>query len=302
MRAVLAMVVAAVLWSTGGLFIKVISLDAVSLAGWRSGIAAVALFAIARTRGHKVGVPRDPLSWLAAIAYAHILLLFVCATKLTTAANAIFLQYTAPMYVLLLEPLLLKTRFRARDLAFVGVAVAGMLLFFTGRIEAGGWLGNALALASGAFFAVFALAVRSRHDDAGARWTAVAYGNVVLCIGVALYFLGSGLSGLATPAVFAWPATTAESVGIAYLGVVQIGVSYALFAYAISKLSALESTLIGMIEPVLNPVWVFFGTGERPTPWAFLGAALIVGSVAARAAVASRDRDADISVDAPAPS
>ena len=83
MRAVLAMVVAAVLWSTGGLFIKVISLDAVSLAGWRSGIAAVALFAIARMRGHRLTVPRDGLSWLAAVAYAHILLLFVCATKLT---------------------------------------------------------------------------------------------------------------------------------------------------------------------------------------------------------------------------
>jgi drug/metabolite transporter (DMT)-like permease len=289
------MVAAAVLWSTGGLFIKVISLDAVSLAGWRSGVAAVTLFALARTRGHSLELPRHPLSWLAAVAYAHILLLFVCATKLTTAANAIFLQYTAPMYVLLLEPLLLKTRFRARDLAFVGVALGGMLLFFAGRIEAGDWLGNVLALTSGVFFAVFALAIRSRHDDAAARWQAVAYGNVVLFVGVALY-------ELATPATFAWPASAREAAGIAFLGVVQIGVSYALFAYAISKLSALESTLVGMIEPVLNPVWVFLGTGERPTPWAFLGAALIVGSVATRAFVAGRERGEDVSYDVPAPS
>lgn len=289
------MVVAAVLWSTGGLFIKVISLDALSLAGWRSGIAAVTLFALAATRGHRLGLPRTGPALLAAGSYSLILVLFVAATKLTTAANAIFLQYTAPMYVLLLEPLLLGTRFRARDLAFVGVALGGMGLFFVGRLEAGDWLGNAMALASGLFFAVFALAVRARHEDAAARWQAVAYGNLLLFVGVVLYAaLG--------PAVFAWPASAAEAAGIAYLGVVQIGVSYALFAYAISKLSALESTLIGMIEPVLNPVWVYFGTGERPSNWAFLGAALIVGSVAARAAVASRDRDADISVDAPAPS
>jgi drug/metabolite transporter (DMT)-like permease len=295
MWAVLAMVVAAVLWSTGGLFIKVISLDALSLAGWRSGVAALTLFALAAMRGHRLAVPRTAPAWLAAGSYSFILVLFVAATKLTTAANAIFLQYTAPMYVLLLEPVLLKTRFRARDLAFVGVALGGMGLFFVGRLEAGNMLGNALALASGAFFAVFALAVRERKDDAASRWQAVAYGNLLLFIGVVLYAaLG--------PAEFGWPASTAEAAGIVYLGVVQIGVSYALFAYAISKLSALESTLIGMIEPVLNPVWVFFGTGERPSNWAFVGAALIVGSVAARAAVASRDRDADISVDAPAPS
>jgi drug/metabolite transporter (DMT)-like permease len=284
-----------VLWSTGGLFIKVISLDAVSLAGWRSGVAALALFTLARIRGHRLGVPRRALAWVAAVSYALILLLFVCATKLTTAANAIFLQYTAPIYVLLLEPVLLKTRFRARDLVFVGVALAGMLLFFTGRIEAGDWLGNALALTSGAFFAVFALAVRSRHDDAAARWQAVAYGNVILFVALALYTL-------ATPARFARPSTGAEAAGLVYLGVVQIGVAYALFAYAISKLTALESTLVGMIEPVLNPVWVFLGTGERPSSWAFLGAALIVGSVATRAVVASRGRDGEVSYDAPAPS
>jgi DME family drug/metabolite transporter len=295
MHAILAMVVAAVLWSTGGLFIKVISLDALPLATWRSAIAALTLFALAAWRGHRVGLPRTPAAWLAAVSYSFILVLFVAATKLTTAANAIFLQYTAPMYVLLLEPVLLKTRFRARDLVFVAVALGGMGLFFVGRLEAGNWLGNAMALASGLFFAVFALAVRARHDDAGARWQAVTVGNALLCLGVLAYVALS-------PAEFAWPGSPAEAAGLAYLGVIQIGVSYALFAYAISKLSALESTLIGMIEPVLNPVWVFFGTGERPSNWAFLGAALIVGSVAARALVASRSREGDISVDAPAPS
>lgn len=295
MWAILAMAAAAVLWSTGGLAIKVISLDALSLAAWRSGIAAIALFVFATARGHRLGVPRTPLAWLAAGSYAFILVLFVAATKLTTAANAIFLQYTAPAYVLLLEPLVLKTRFRARDLGFVALALGGMALFFVGRLDAGDGLGNAMALGSGLFFAIFALALRFRHDDAAARWQAVTYGNVLLVVGVAVYTAVS-------KAPFAWPATTAETAGVVYLGVIQIGLSYALFAYAISKLSALESTLIGMIEPVLNPVWVFLGTGERPSQWALVGAALIIGSVAARAAIAQRRRGLEPSYDAPGPS
>ncbi len=295
MRPTLAMVAAAVLWSTGGLFIKIISLDALSLAGWRSGIAAVTLFVLARAFGHRLTPPRTLMSWFSALAYAHILVLFVAATKLTTAANAIFLQYTAPMYVLLLEPLLLRTKFRIRDLAFVAVAFAGMGLFFAGRIEVGGWLGNGLALASGVFFAVFALAIRSQHGDAEARWRAVTYGNVFLVVGLTVY-------GLATRTPLGLPANGAETAGVVFLGVVQIGVAYALFAYAISQLSALESTLIGMVEPILNPVWVFFGTRERPTAWALLGAALIVGSVGSRALVNRREPDRDASFDVPAPS
>jgi drug/metabolite transporter (DMT)-like permease len=295
MNPILAMVLAAVLWSTGGLFIKVISVDALSLAAMRSAVAAVALFAIARALGVRVRIPRSPLSWAAAIVYAAILLLFVASTKLTTAANAIFLQYTAPIYVVLLEPVLLKTRFRARELAFVGVSLVGMALFFAGKIEAGNGLGNLLALASGVCFAVFALLSRMRHDDAEARWQAVTCGNAILPVAIFTWFA-------LTPAEASWPSGAGEVAGILFLGVVQIGVAYALFVYAIARLSALESTLVGMIEPMLNPVWVFFGTGERPSTWAFLGAALIVGSLVVRAVVTQNDRRDDASFDVPAPS
>jgi drug/metabolite transporter (DMT)-like permease len=278
MKSVLAMLAAAVLWSTGGLFIKIIALDAMSLSTWRSLVAAVTMLVLAELRGQRMRVPRTKMAWLAASLYAATLLSFVFATKMTTAANAIFLQYTAPIYVLILEPFLMKTRFRPRDIVYVGIALGGMALFFVGKLEAGGMAGNVMALASGVFFAGLMITMRLQHGDVAARWQAVTFGNLVLAAGVGLYLL-------VTPATLGMPANWSEVGGVLFLGIVQIGIAYALFAYAIAKLGALESTLIGMIEPVLNPVWVFLGTGEQPAAWAFLGAALIVGAVVARSVI-----------------
>lgn len=277
----LAMLLAAALWSTSGLLVKLISMDAVSLAGWRSGIAAVTLLAIARGNGIRVGVPRGALSWTAAVSYAAILFLFVAATKVTAAANVIFLQYTAPIYVLLLEPLFLKTRYRMRDFGFVALAVGGMSLFFLGRIEAGDWRGNAMALGSGFAFGLFALLARSRHQDDSARWQGVVWGNWVLFVAMVLFFLIG-------PQRMSWPRGLPETAGVLFLGLLQIGCAYALFTYAISKLSALETMLIAMLEPILNPIWVYLGTGESPSRWALLGGSIILCTVAARTWVEGR--------------
>jgi DME family drug/metabolite transporter len=215
--------------------------------------------------------------------YAFVMLLFVCANNLTTAANAIFLQYTAPIYVLVLEPLFLGTEFRRRDLGFVALALVGMALFFVGHIEAGDMNGNFLALGSGVCLALLFLVARSQREDEDGRWQAVTGGNILLCVMVGLYFL-------IAPDGLELPGTSGETAAILFLGVVQIGVSYALFAYAISGISALEATLLGMLEPLLNPVWVFLGTGERPSPWALVGAGLIIASIAARAVLEQRTR------------
>lgn len=284
MRYVIAMVGAAVLWSTSGLFIKITTINALSFTAWRSAIAAVTLFLLARALGIRIGVPRTPLAWFSVCAYALILLLFVLGTSRTTAANAIFLQYTAPVYVLLLEPLALKTRFKARDVGFVALALVGMGTFFIGRDDAaaGAMTGNALALASGVFFAGFAVALRARHGDQSARWEAVSWGNLVLFLALAIYFL-------IVPGSAELPPTAGEAWGIVFCGVVQIGLAYALFAIAISRLSALESLLLGMLEPLLNPVWVFLVVGERPTAWALAGAALIIASIVARGWLETRE-------------
>jgi drug/metabolite transporter, DME family len=281
MRHILAMVAAAVLWSTGGLFLKIVQIEPLSKSALRSAVAALTLLAIAYARRIRIRPPKDRSSWLGVSVYALVMLLFVCANNLTTAANAIFLQYTAPIYVLILEPLFLKTRFRARDLGFVALAFVGMLLFFVGHLEAGDMSGNLLALGSGICLALLFLVARSQRENEEARWQAVTGGNILLCVAVGLYFLVS-------PASIELPATGAETGAIVFLGVVQLGIAYALFAYAISGISALEATLIGMLEPLLNPVWVFLGTGERPSEWALAGAGLIVASIAARAIVEQR--------------
>lgn len=280
------MILASILWSTSGLLIKVISMDAVSLAGWRSAIAGLTLLLIARAGRIATGFPRDRLSWVAAVIYALILLLFVAATKITAAANVIFLQYTAPIYVLLLEPVFLKTRLRFRDCAFVALALLGMSLFFVGKVEVGNWRGNVMALGSGLAFALFSLISRSRHGDDRARWQAVVWGNFVLFAAMWLFFLGE-------PQRMSWPVTAADAAGLLFLGVVQIGFAYALFTYAISQISALETMLLAMLEPILNPLWVYFGTGEVPSPRAIWGGVLILGTVAARTWLEPRRRDAE---------
>src|SRR5438552_6429392 len=144
---------AAVLWSTGGLFIKATSLSAIELSFGRSLLAAITIAFVTRKEGFRL----NRISAITSVLYAALLLLFVLATKLTTAANAIFLQYTAPVYVLILEPLFYKEKFRLRDLLTVAACIGGMSLFFVGKLRPQDVHGNLLALASGVCFALFFL-------------------------------------------------------------------------------------------------------------------------------------------------
>src|ERR1700745_731085 len=147
---------AAILWSTGGLFIKATHLSAFELSFGRSLLAAITIALL--TRGEGFGI--NKISAVTSILYAALLILFVAATKLTTAANAIFLQYTAPVYVLVLEPVFYKEKFRMRDLATVAACLAGMSLFFVGKLRPEDVSGNLLALASGVCFALYLLLMR----------------------------------------------------------------------------------------------------------------------------------------------
>lgn len=256
---------AALLWSTGGLFIKWVTLSGLELSFGRSLLAAITVAIFTRREGFGLNL----VTAMASLLYAALLLLFVLATKETTAANAIFLQYTAPVYLLIFEPLFYKEKFRSRDLIVVIFCVLGMSLFFVGKLRPQDVTGNLLALASGLCFACYFLLLRHTKARAVNRASSVIYGNLLLVV-------------IAAPAALkVLPhISKADAIGIVYLGVVQIGIAYTLFTVAMARgVRSLDAGIVGYVEPVLNPIWVFLAIGERPTSWAILGGAIIVAAV-----------------------
>jgi drug/metabolite transporter, DME family len=257
---------AAILWSTGGLFIKATHLSAFELSFGRSLLGAITIAIFTRREGF--GINR--ISAITSVLYAALLILFVLATKLTTAANAIFLQYTAPVYVLLLEPVFYKEKFRGRDFVTVAACLVGMSLFFVGKLRPQDVSGNLLALASGVCFALFFLLLRHSKARNVNRASSAIYGNLISVIICAPAFFGAARRGISAP----------DFACIAYLGIVQIGFAYLLFTLAMARgVRSLDAGIIGYVEPVLNPVWVFLFIGERPSGWAIVGGAIIIASV-----------------------
>lgn len=270
------MLAAAILWSTGGLFIKWTTITGLALSFGRSLTAAVTVALFTRHEGF--GLNR--VTALAAFLYAALLILFVLATKQTTAANAIFLQYTAPAYLLLLEPIFYQEKFRSRDLYTVTACIIGMSLFFVGKLRPQDVNGNLLALASGICFALYILLLRHSQSRKVNRASSVIYGNLL----VVLIAAPAGLA--AVPRM-----TNLDWWSVAYLGVVQIGVAYTLFTVAMARgVRSLDAGIIGYIEPVLNPIWVFLLIGERPSNWALLGGSVIILAVVAHMLVDARGR------------
>jgi drug/metabolite transporter (DMT)-like permease len=261
---------AALLWSSSGLFIKVLPLRALQIACLRSLVAALTIAAVVKARGGQPFPRPDALALGCAVAYAAVLILFVAATKLTTAANAIFLQFSAPIYLVFLEPWVTGRDLRGRDLAAVGLCLAAMGLFFVGRLGAGTLLGNLLGVASGLGLAIFSLTLKlQRERRPGADpITAIILGNLL----VALLCAPLALPGLRP--------TAAQAGILLYLGVFQIGVAYLFFNAGMRHLSATAAVVTGTLEAVLNPIWVFLGMGERPSPWALLGGLMILGTIA----------------------
>jgi drug/metabolite transporter (DMT)-like permease len=256
---------AALLWSTGGLFIKWTSLAGLELSFCRSFFAAITVAIFTRHEGF--GINR--VTAFASVLYAVLLILFVLATKETTAANAIFLQYTAPVYLLILEPLIYKEKFRSRDLIAVLVCVGGMALFFVGQLRPQDVTGNLYALASGLCFALYFLSLRHPKAREVNRASSVIYGNVLAVLITAPW----GLAAIPDMNLH-------DTLSVIYLGVVQLGVAYTLFTVAMARgVRSLDAGIICYIEPVLNPVWVFLVIGEQPSRWALLGGAIIVTAV-----------------------
>ncbi len=268
-RGLLYATTAALLWSSGGLFIKALTLGAFQISFYRSLVAALTILAVMRLRRQPVQWDLDPLSVGCSVTYAAVLILFVTATKLTTAANAIFLQYTAPIFLLFLEPWAFKLPFPRKDLWAVLACTGGMALFFAGHLEAGGALGNLLGLGSGFCLAVFSLLLKWKRGKNGENpFSVVVFGNLLVALVCLPMAFGSMRLGLG------------QGLALLYLGVIQLGFSWMLFTAGMKYLSATAAIITCMLEAVFNPVWVFLGIGERPSGYALLGGAIVLGVIA----------------------
>ena len=263
-QAVLMLFATAILWSTSGVLIKLVALHPMAIAGWRSLIAGSVIMLLCR-REVKISWGINPL--LAAACMGLFCICFVVATKLTTAANAIVLQYSASAYVAILAPRMLGEPTRRQDWTFLSVVVAGICLFFFDSLSIHGTMGILVGMIGSVFWAGAMIFLRkSRHGSTA--WP-IALGNFMA-------------AGVCLPFMFRQAPTSAEWLGLAGLGVISLGVGYAVFAYAIKRVRALEAVLIPAIEPLINPMWVFLATGEAPGMWALIGGTLVLAAVTVR--------------------
>lgn len=262
-RAILLLVVTAVLWSLGGILIKSVELNPLAIAGMRSAIAAVILLIALKKPKLNFSGPQIG----AAFAYVGTVVLFVTANKMTTAANAILIQYTAPIYVAIFGALILKEKTRLFDWIIVLVVIGGMALFFFDHLSANGVIGNIVAAFSGVSFAFFTIFMRMQKD--GSPLESVFLGNIL-----------TALIGL--PFMFKSIPTTGDWKNLLLLGILQLGIPYILYSRAIKHVTALEAILIPVLEPILNPVWVFLMLGEAPSHIALLGGVIVIMAVTVR--------------------
>lgn len=273
-QAIILLVITAILWSTSGVFVKAINWEPVSILAGR-GIFTSLVFLLYMRR-----LPKNITRWTLLAAGGSIVtqFLFVTSTKLTTAANSIFLQYTAPIYVVLLAYWLLREKPSRSDWLGMGIIFLGMILFFGDQLSPTGFYGNILAVLSGVTSAIMMVSFRAQKDATPEDSILIA--SLVI-------------------AIFGFPSILKESQTltnwsiIAYLGIIQIGLAFILFTKGIKHIPALEANLIGTLEPVFNPVWVFLFLGEKMGRFALLGGLVVLtGVIVSAVGSAQADRTA----------
>lgn len=265
-RGTLFVFAAAMLWSTGGIGIKAVAEPPLKITFYRCLFAAIVLLAVLGKRVWRRTWTSTPVFIAAIVSYACCLSAFVAATKWTTAANAIFLQYAGAVWVLLLSPIVLREPMRLRDAIAIAAALGGMALFFVGHFDTRGIAGNAMAVLSSIFFAGLILCLRRENR---AAQSAVTWGNV-LCVAATFPFIAPA------PGI----ATRSSLLGLVFLGVVQVALAYIFFVRGLAEVTATQASLTGMIEPVANPLWVFLFLGERPSAFAIAGGAVVLAAIA----------------------
>lgn len=270
-RSVALLVVAALCWSLAGVLFKYVEWPALAVAAARGLIAALFLAAVC---GRSLRFTWSPVQLGAAVAYAACTVLFTLANKMTTAANAILLQYTAPVWVALLGAWLLRERATRADWLTIAATLGGLALFFYEGLQLQNVAGILVALASGVGFAVMTVLMRKQKDTSAVE--SIILGNLIG------FFIG-------LPALLSAPALPASGWGaLVLLGVVQLGVAYLLYSRAIRHVTALEAVLIPVLEPILNPLWVLLAVGEKLSIYTLVGGVIVLGAVTLRAAASLR--------------
>jgi drug/metabolite transporter (DMT)-like permease len=281
------------------------------VASLRSGVAALALAVMLPAGWRALRRHRMTLGLVGVgLAYGATLLLFVLGNKLTTSANTIFLQSTAPLYVLLLAPWLLAEPVRRRDVAYMLALAVGLGLFFVGQRQPDAlapdpFTGNLLSVASGVTWALTLIGLRRvgrggapSAGTLGAAGTPGAAGSPGETeppdLGAAAVLLGNAFAfAIALPFALVDPAPLAAAGAadwavVAYLGAIQIGLAYVLLTRAFRRVGALEASLLLLVEPVLNPIWTWLALGEEPGRWALAGGAVILAATATKATFDAR--------------
>jgi len=253
------MVAASVFWSLGGVCIKFIPWTAMSIISSRAMLAALT-FAIFR-KGFKINLTKS--NCLAAVCLSGTTIMFVFANQLTTAAAAIVLQFTSPVFVLLLQFVFYKRRPRFGEVLAVAFTLIGMVLFFADELSEGNRLGNVLAIGSGLAFA--GVVVFNKRPDAEPEHSIMLGFYINAVIWSPFLFMDPGITATLLP----WSL-------IILMGIVQVGLAYVFFSIGIQRTPALLVCLITALEPILNPLWVALATPERPGRFALLGGAVII--------------------------
>jgi drug/metabolite transporter (DMT)-like permease len=269
-KAVLFLIIAAVLWSTSGILVKLLPWQPIAVLAGRSIFSALVFLIFLRR------FPRRPTHWqlIAALSYILTQFLYITSIRMTTAANAIFLQYTAPVYIVLMGFWFLHEKPSKADWLSMLIIFTGLALFFGDGLSLEGMTGNLLAILSGVTMALMTVALRAQKD--GTPGESFLLANLFTAI-FGFYF------------VWQEPWTVTSWTSIIYLGIFQVGLSFVLYSIAIKAIPALETTLIGTLEPILNPLWVFLFIGEMPGPLALIGGLVVLVGVVISSIAGARE-------------
>lgn len=261
LRSLILLIFTSLLWSTGGVLIKLIDLNPVTIAGLRSLFASIVFLPFI---GNPFKIKLNKLKLLCAIFYAGNVTLIVIATKYTASANAILLQYTAPIYVTLFSKIFLKEDVSKREYITVAGVLTGIAIFTYDGLTNEGMIGNILAMIAGIFFAGVILLTKKLHTSSS--FEPLFLGNLLAAIVCSPFFPSENMA-------------INDLSMLLVLGVFQLGIPYVLYAFAIKHISAIQASLITTLEPILNPIWVFLATSELPSTLSLIGGVVVISFI-----------------------